>query len=92
MIGPTAAGFAMSAGSAESLFWVTGGAHILLVLFALLRLRARAAVAQEDKSAFRAAPLPRAATPETLAMVAEEAEAAAAANADNGTHKTGASD
>jgi hypothetical protein len=39
-----------------------------LILFALVRLRARSAVASRDKSAFKAAPLPRAATPETLAM------------------------
>ena len=78
VVGPTLAGFLMTATSASSLFWITGGSHVLLILFALLRLRARPAVAQADKGTFRAAPLPRAATPETISMGASEAEREAA--------------
>ncbi len=71
IVGPTVAGFAMTGLGATSLFWVTGTAHLLLVLFALVRLRARSAVPQAEKRAFKAVPLPRAATPETLAMEVE---------------------
>ncbi|ETX27854.1 MFS transporter [Roseivivax isoporae] len=75
IFGPSAAGFAMTAYGAQSLFVVTGAAHVLLVLFALFRLRARAAVAHDDKTAFRPIPLPRAATPQTAAFAAGEADA-----------------
>lgn len=74
IIGPTVAGFAMMAYGDTSLFVITGAAHVILILFALTRLRMRAAVAQEDKAAFHAAPLPRAATPETIVMAAAAEE------------------
>ena len=70
--GPSVAGFAMTQFGNPSLFWTTGAAHIMLIVFAVLRLRARAAVAHEDKTAFRAAPLPRASTPETAALATED--------------------
>jgi len=68
IIGPTIAGFAMTRYGTSSLFWTTAAAHVLMLLFALLRLRARAAVPAEDKTAFRAAPLARGTTPETAAL------------------------
>lgn len=74
IIGPTIAGFAMSSFGANSLFAVTASAHVLLILFALLRLRTAPAVAPEDKVAFKAKPLARASTPETLALAADQAE------------------
>jgi MFS family permease len=72
--GPTLAGLAMTSFGASSLFAVTATAHICLILFALLRLRTRAAVANKDKSAFQAAPLARMSTPETAAFAADAAE------------------
>ena len=74
IIGPTIAGFAMTSFGAESLFAVTGSAHILLILFALLRLKIAPAVKPENKVAFQAKPLARASTPETIALAADQAE------------------
>ena len=71
IIGPTIAGFAMTSFGNSSLFAITGTAHLLLVGFAAFRLRTSAAVAQEDKVAFQATPLPRSSTPET-AVLAEK--------------------
>ncbi|MBF9029451.1 MFS transporter [Rhodobacterales bacterium HKCCE3408] len=68
IVGPTVAGVLMTGPHPQYLFAVTAAAHGLLILFAIVRLRARAAVAPEEKTAFVAAPLPRAATPETIAM------------------------
>ena len=72
IIGPSIAGYAMTSFGSSSLFVTTASAHVLLIAFAVLRLRARAAVAPEDKGAFVASPLPRAATPETAALAASE--------------------
>lgn len=74
IIGPTVAGFAMTSFGAATLFAVTGGAHVLLLLFALLRLRIAPAVASADKVAFQARPPARASTPETAAFSADQAE------------------
>jgi MFS family permease len=77
IIGPTVAGFAMTSFGARTLFAVTGGAHALLLLFALVRLRVAPAVAAPDKVAFQSKPLARSSTPETAALAAgdEESEA-----------------
>lgn len=72
IIGPTVAGFAMTSFGNNSLFAVTGIAHILLLGFAALRLWKRAAVAPEEKVAFQAAPLPRSTTPETAVLAEQE--------------------
>jgi hypothetical protein len=64
----------MTSFGAKSLFAITGTAHILLILFALLRLKTAPAVAAENKVAFRAKPLARASTPETAALAADQAE------------------
>lgn len=80
IFGPTAAGFAMTSLGSASLFMVTGIAHVLLILFALLRLRSAPAVEQESKDAFKAAPFARASTPETAALSASETEAGRAAS------------
>ena len=74
IIGPTLAGFAMTTLGASSLFGVTGLAHILLVLYALVRLKTAPAVARENKSAFQAKPYARASTPETIALSADQSE------------------
>jgi MFS family permease len=74
IVGPMLAGFAMSSFGASTLFAVTGAAHVLLVLFALFRLRTAPAVAQADKISFQASPLARMSTPETVALAADEEE------------------
>lgn len=74
IIGPSIAGFAMSGAGAQWLFAVTGAAHVLLVLFALLRIWIAPPVATEDKIAFQATPLGRGSTPETMSMAAESRE------------------
>jgi MFS family permease len=74
IIGPSLAGFAMSGFSAQWLFAVTGSAHVLLVLFALLRIWIAPPVRAEDKVAFQATPLGRGSTPETVTMAAESRE------------------
>lgn len=72
IIGPTIAGFAMTRFGSASLFVVTGVAHTLLIAFALVRLRARVGVTQEEKTSFVASPLARAITPETAVLAAGE--------------------
>ncbi|MDC0739410.1 MFS transporter [Cognatishimia sp. SS12] len=72
IIGPTIAGFAMSSLGEFSLFLTTGAAHVMLVLFAAVRIKLKAA--PEHKGSFQAAPMARVSTPETVAMAAEEAE------------------
>lgn len=74
IVGPTAAGFAMASFGATSLFAVSASAHVMLILFALVRLKIAPAVAQDDKIAFRANPLARASTPETAALAADQEE------------------
>ena len=74
IVGPTVAGFAMTEFGASTLFAVTGSVHVLLILFALLRLRIAPAVAPRDKIAFQAKPLARASTPETAALSADPTE------------------
>ncbi len=74
IIGPTLAGLAMTSLGASSLFAITGGAHVLLVLFALLRLKTAPSVLAEDKVAFQSKPMARALTPETAALCADQAE------------------
>jgi MFS family permease len=78
IIGPTVAGFAIMYFGASSLFAVTGVAHLMLIFFALLRLRLTPAVAQENKVTFQSGPLARASTPETATLTADEAEISAA--------------
>ena len=74
IIGPTIAGFAMTSFGPASLFGITGLAHVLLILFAVLRLRTAPPVRPENKVAFQAQPLARASTPETAALAAVQAE------------------
>jgi MFS family permease len=68
IIGPTVAGFAMTSFGNNSLFVVTGVAHILLLGFAALRLKISPAVAPNEKVAFQATPLPLSTTPETAVL------------------------
>lgn len=87
IVGPTAAGFAMSTFGPSSLFATTAVAHVLLIAFAVLRILTAPAAAQEEKGSFQAAPLARMSTPETAALAADEVELAAdraGAEADTG--------
>jgi len=70
--GPLVAGWSMSVFGPSGLFVTTLAAHVLLVLYALWRIRQRAAVAQDEKVEFVPAPLARASTPETIALAAEQ--------------------
>jgi len=74
ILGPTVAGFAMSEFGEASLFMVTGTAHILLIIFALVRLILAPALAPEDKGSFQVSPLAPVSTPETAAFAANQAE------------------
>ncbi len=78
IIGPFVAGFAMANFGATALFMTTIIAHALIVVFALLRMRQRAAVAPEDRTEFKITPMARTSTPETLAMSVEDQETGAA--------------
>ncbi|WP_366942883.1 MFS transporter [uncultured Roseobacter sp.] len=92
IIGPTTAGFAMTSFGAASLFAVTGASHVLLILFAILRLGTAPAVMQENKVSFQANPITRALTPETVALGSDQAELDAdqlAANAPANSERTG---
>ena len=74
IFGPTAAGLAMSEFGEASLFMVTGTAHILLILFALVRLRFAPSVASEEKGSFQLTPHAPVSTPETASFGADEDE------------------
>lgn len=74
IIGPVTAGFAMTQFGAQTLFAVTGAAHLLLLLFAVLRLLIAPPPAKKDKGVFQSSPLARASTPETAALAAELTE------------------
>lgn len=74
IVGPAIAGFAMSHYGAPSLFAVTGAAHILLILFALMRLKSTPAVEPLDKGSSNSIPVVLVSTPETAALAANEAE------------------
>jgi len=77
IVGPTAAGFAMTSFGASTLFAITAMAHLLLVAFAITRIWTAPPASKEDKANFQAAPLARMSTPETAALAADEAELAA---------------
>ncbi|MBV0910885.1 MFS transporter [Anianabacter salinae] len=72
IIGPFIAGAAMGQLGATGLFMTTLVAHGLTALYALWRMRQRDAVATEDKTDFKFAPMPRNSTPETIAMSVDE--------------------
>lgn len=73
--GPVIAGAAMAQIGATGLFYLSAGAHLLLVLFTLLRLVQSAPVAAADKGSFVPIQPIRSATPESAALAVSEAEA-----------------
>lgn len=74
IIGPLVAGWAMSAVGQSGLFMTTAVAHLLIILQALYRITKRAPVAEAEKSEFKAGPIGRTTTPQTIAMSATEDE------------------
>lgn len=74
IIGPLVAGWAMSAFGSQGLFLTTAVAHVLIILQAIYRISKRAPIALEEKSGFKAGPLSRGTTPQTIALSATEAE------------------
>ena len=53
ILGPTIAGWAMSAVGDSALFMVTAASHTMVILFTIWRISRRDAVAEEDKSSFQ---------------------------------------
>jgi MFS family permease len=74
IIGPTVAGVAMTSFGAAMLFVVTASAHVLLLGFAILRIRYAPPIDQASKGSFQATPLARSSTPETAALAASAEE------------------
>ena len=68
MVGPLAAGLAMTAIGPEALFAVTAAGHLLIASYALYRTTRRAKIPENVREAFRTVPSPRAATPESAAL------------------------
>ena len=74
--GPLIAGWSMSEFGVAGLFMTTATAHFLIIVQAIWRISKRAGPAQSEKRDFKAGPLARGATPQTIAMSAPEEEVA----------------
>ena len=74
IIGPLVAGWVMSVVGHRGLFLTTASAHVLIILQAIYRIVRRAPVADGEKSEFKAGPIGRTTTPQTIAMSASESE------------------
>ena len=72
IVGPLAAGAAMTGREPSLLFAITAAAHVVIALFGLWRMRRGAKVPQEEKVNFVASPPARLATPETAVLAATE--------------------
>ncbi len=72
--GPLIAGWAMSSFGVQGLFLTTALAHVLIILQATYRITRRASVSNKDKSGFKAGPLARGSTPQTIALSASDSE------------------
>jgi MFS family permease len=68
MIGPLAGAFLMERMRPEGLFLATAAAHLALGAYALVRVRARAAVPVGEREAFKTLPSERAATPQAVLL------------------------
>ncbi len=68
IIGPLAAGGAMSIAGARGLFMISLAAHVMIVLFAFWRIHARAPVSDSEKGNFQMSAPGRSLTPETAAL------------------------
>jgi len=74
IVGPIAAGAAMSTVGPTGLFMTMAAAHVLIILQAIYRISRRPPVAQEEKVDFTPVPGVRTTTPETIALAATEEE------------------
>ena len=72
ILGPLLAGLSMATVGDRGLFLTSVAAHVLLILFALLRMRIRQAVPEADKSDFVFVPPAKASTPETVALAVRD--------------------
>lgn len=68
IVGPLLSGFAIGQAGPTGMFMATLGAHGMLVIYALLRIRRRADPAAADKGAFQTAPIAASSTPQTAAL------------------------
>ncbi len=68
IVGPLVAGFGMAKIGVAGLFLTTIVAHLLIIGFTLVRLRARGEVAAADKVSFVVSPIARSSTPQTAAF------------------------
>ena len=68
MVGPVAAGLAMTGSGPEGLFLVTGVSHTLIAGYAIYRTTRRAPLPAEVRDAHQPVPSPRATTPQTAAL------------------------
>ncbi len=76
--GPLVAGFGMSFLDVRGLFVTTAVAHLLMIVQAIYRIGKRASVPDIEKIDFKAGPLSRGTTPQTIALGATDAEVAEA--------------
>ena len=76
IVGPLAAGAAMSSVGPQALFLVAAGAHALLILQAIYRIWRRPSLSRAEKTDFVPVPTVRSTTPETAVMSAPEDEIA----------------
>ena len=74
IIGPLVAGIAMTELGPRGLFLTTVAAHLLMIAFTLWRISVKAAVPEDEKTAFQISVPARAATPETAVLAAGDAE------------------
>jgi len=68
IIGPLIAGVAMSQVGPRGLFATTVVAHVVMIAFTLWRISRRAAMAEGNKTPFKAAMPARSATPQTVVL------------------------
>lgn len=88
MIGPVAGAYLMERMRPEGLFLATAAAHLLLGIYALWRVRARAPVPVEEREAFKTLPAERAATPHTVLL--DPRSEPEASHEDEDAHRPGA--
>lgn len=75
IVGPFIAGIALTLFGPMALFWTILGAHVLIVLFCILRMGRREQVDSEDKASFQNIPLARNSTPETEVLADRQNQA-----------------
>jgi MFS family permease len=68
MVGPLAAGLAMTRLGPQALFLVTGTSHCLIAAYAIYRTYQRAPIPESVRDTFKTVPSPRAITPQTAAL------------------------